>query len=40
MFFEPAAGMWSRRHVELSARARQHLTAVHAERWTVEAVES
>jgi UDP-N-acetylglucosamine diphosphorylase/glucosamine-1-phosphate N-acetyltransferase len=39
-FLETAARMMARRHVELSARARQHLTAVHAERWTLEAVES
>ena len=35
-FVETAARMMSRRHVELSDRARRHLTAVHAARWTVE----
>ena len=28
--------MMARRHVELSERARRHLAAVHAGRWTVE----
>jgi UDP-N-acetylglucosamine diphosphorylase/glucosamine-1-phosphate N-acetyltransferase len=35
-FVETAARMMARRHVELSARAHRHLTAVHAARWTVE----
>jgi hypothetical protein len=29
--------MMSRRHVELSDRARRHLMAVHEGRWTIEA---
>jgi UDP-N-acetylglucosamine diphosphorylase/glucosamine-1-phosphate N-acetyltransferase len=36
-FCETASRMMSRRHVELSDRARSHLIAVHAARWTVEA---
>ncbi|HVX39061.1 MAG TPA: putative sugar nucleotidyl transferase [Gemmatimonadaceae bacterium] len=35
-FVETAARMMSRRHVELTERARRHLTSVHAGRWTVE----
>jgi UDP-N-acetylglucosamine diphosphorylase/glucosamine-1-phosphate N-acetyltransferase len=35
-FCETASRMMSRRHVELSERARSHLIAVHAARWTVE----
>jgi UDP-N-acetylglucosamine diphosphorylase/glucosamine-1-phosphate N-acetyltransferase len=35
-FVETAARMMSRRHVELTDRARRHLTAVHSGRWTVE----
>jgi UDP-N-acetylglucosamine diphosphorylase/glucosamine-1-phosphate N-acetyltransferase len=35
-FCETASRMMSRRHVELSQRARTHLMAVHAARWTVE----
>jgi hypothetical protein len=35
-FCETASRMMSRRHVELSERARTHLIAVHAARWTVE----
>jgi hypothetical protein len=34
-FLEAAARMMSRRHVELTDRARRHLTAVHSGRWTV-----
>jgi UDP-N-acetylglucosamine diphosphorylase/glucosamine-1-phosphate N-acetyltransferase len=33
-FVETAATAMARRHVELSDRARQHLTAAHAARWT------
>ena len=35
-FVETAARMMSRRHVELTDRARRHLMSVHAGRWTVE----
>ena len=35
-FVETAARMMSRRHVELTDRARRHLTTVHSGRWTVE----
>jgi UDP-N-acetylglucosamine diphosphorylase / glucose-1-phosphate thymidylyltransferase / UDP-N-acetylgalactosamine diphosphorylase / glucosamine-1-phosphate N-acetyltransferase / galactosamine-1-phosphate N-acetyltransferase len=35
-FVETAARMMSRRHVELSERARRHLMTVHEGRWTVE----
>lgn len=35
-FLETAARMMSRRHIELSERARRHLGGVHARRWTVE----
>jgi UDP-N-acetylglucosamine diphosphorylase/glucosamine-1-phosphate N-acetyltransferase len=35
-FAETAARVMSRRHVELSDRARRHLASVHAARWTVE----
>jgi UDP-N-acetylglucosamine diphosphorylase/glucosamine-1-phosphate N-acetyltransferase len=35
-FLEAAARMMSRRHVELSDRARRHFEMVHASRWTVE----
>jgi hypothetical protein len=35
-FLEAAAKMMSRRHVELTDRARRHLTALHASRWTVD----
>jgi UDP-N-acetylglucosamine diphosphorylase/glucosamine-1-phosphate N-acetyltransferase len=35
-FCETAARMMSRRHVELTARARAHLVSVHAARWTVK----
>jgi UDP-N-acetylglucosamine diphosphorylase/glucosamine-1-phosphate N-acetyltransferase len=35
-FCETASRMMSRRHVELSERARTHLVAVHAARWSVE----
>jgi hypothetical protein len=35
-FLEAAERMMSRRHVELSDRARRHLTAAHAVRWTAE----
>lgn len=34
---ETAARMMSRRHVELTDRARRHLESMHKERWTVEA---
>jgi UDP-N-acetylglucosamine diphosphorylase/glucosamine-1-phosphate N-acetyltransferase len=34
-FLETAARMMSRRHIELSERARRHLVGVHARRWTV-----
>ena len=34
-FVETARRMMSRRHVELSARARHHLEAMHASRWKV-----
>jgi UDP-N-acetylglucosamine diphosphorylase/glucosamine-1-phosphate N-acetyltransferase len=33
-FVETAARMMTRRHVELTDRARRHLTSVHAGRWT------
>lgn len=33
-FVETAERMMARRHVELTDRARRHLTSVHAERWT------
>jgi hypothetical protein len=33
-FVETAARMMSRRHVELTDRARRHLASVHAGRWT------
>ncbi len=36
-FLETAARMMARRHVEVTDRARRHLTAAHAARWTVEA---
>jgi UDP-N-acetylglucosamine diphosphorylase / glucose-1-phosphate thymidylyltransferase / UDP-N-acetylgalactosamine diphosphorylase / glucosamine-1-phosphate N-acetyltransferase / galactosamine-1-phosphate N-acetyltransferase len=39
-FLETAARMMSRRHVELTERARRHLTGVHNGRWTVESTES
>jgi UDP-N-acetylglucosamine diphosphorylase/glucosamine-1-phosphate N-acetyltransferase len=35
-FIETAARVMSRRHVELTDRARRHLAAVHTRRWTVE----
>ncbi len=35
-FIETAARMMSRRHVELSDRARRHLMAVHEGRWTID----
>jgi UDP-N-acetylglucosamine diphosphorylase/glucosamine-1-phosphate N-acetyltransferase len=35
-FLETAARMMSRRHVELTERARRHLGGVHARRWTAE----
>ena len=35
-FLETAARMMSRRHVELTERARRHLAGVHASRWTVD----
>ena len=35
-FLETAARMMSRRHIELSERARRHLGSVHARRWTGE----
>jgi len=35
-FLETAARMMSRRHIELSERARRHLGVVHARRWTAE----
>jgi UDP-N-acetylglucosamine diphosphorylase / glucose-1-phosphate thymidylyltransferase / UDP-N-acetylgalactosamine diphosphorylase / glucosamine-1-phosphate N-acetyltransferase / galactosamine-1-phosphate N-acetyltransferase len=35
-FCETASRMMSRRHVELTDRARKHLVSVHAARWTVE----
>jgi UDP-N-acetylglucosamine diphosphorylase/glucosamine-1-phosphate N-acetyltransferase len=35
-FAETAARMMSRRHVELTSRARKHLASVHAARWKVE----
>ncbi len=35
-FLEAAERMMSRRHVELSDRARRHLIAAHAVRWTAE----
>jgi UDP-N-acetylglucosamine diphosphorylase/glucosamine-1-phosphate N-acetyltransferase len=35
-FCETATRVMSRRHVELSDRARKHLVSVHAARWTVE----
>jgi UDP-N-acetylglucosamine diphosphorylase/glucosamine-1-phosphate N-acetyltransferase len=35
-FLESAERMMSRRHVELSDRARRHLTAIHEGRWTVD----
>jgi UDP-N-acetylglucosamine diphosphorylase/glucosamine-1-phosphate N-acetyltransferase len=35
-FVETAARVMSRRHVELSDRARRHLTAVHEGRWTID----
>jgi len=34
-FVETAQRMMSRRHVELSERARRHLQAMHTGRWTV-----
>ena len=34
-FVETAQRMMSRRHVELSDRARRHLESMHAGRWTV-----
>jgi UDP-N-acetylglucosamine diphosphorylase / glucose-1-phosphate thymidylyltransferase / UDP-N-acetylgalactosamine diphosphorylase / glucosamine-1-phosphate N-acetyltransferase / galactosamine-1-phosphate N-acetyltransferase len=39
-FLETATRMMARRHVEMSERARRHLTAVHAGRWTVGSRES
>jgi UDP-N-acetylglucosamine diphosphorylase/glucosamine-1-phosphate N-acetyltransferase len=36
-FVETAARMMTRRHVELTDRARRHLEAMHAGRWTVDA---
>jgi UDP-N-acetylglucosamine diphosphorylase/glucosamine-1-phosphate N-acetyltransferase len=39
-FLETAARMMSRRHVELTDRARRHLAAVHAGRWTVKGQDS
>jgi UDP-N-acetylglucosamine diphosphorylase / glucose-1-phosphate thymidylyltransferase / UDP-N-acetylgalactosamine diphosphorylase / glucosamine-1-phosphate N-acetyltransferase / galactosamine-1-phosphate N-acetyltransferase len=35
-FTETAVRVMSRRHVELTERARRHLVSVHAARWTVE----
>jgi UDP-N-acetylglucosamine diphosphorylase/glucosamine-1-phosphate N-acetyltransferase len=35
-FLETVERMMSRRHIELSERARRHLGGVHARRWTVE----
>ncbi len=35
-FVATAARMMSRRHVELTERARRHLTAAHATRWTAD----
>ncbi len=35
-FLETAARMMARRHVELSDRARRHLTLAHEGRWTIE----
>jgi UDP-N-acetylglucosamine diphosphorylase / glucose-1-phosphate thymidylyltransferase / UDP-N-acetylgalactosamine diphosphorylase / glucosamine-1-phosphate N-acetyltransferase / galactosamine-1-phosphate N-acetyltransferase len=35
-FVETAARVMSRRHIELSDRARRHLMAAHEGRWTVE----
>ncbi|HEY4306463.1 MAG TPA: hypothetical protein VGM82_18455, partial [Gemmatimonadaceae bacterium] len=35
-FLVAAERMMSRRHVEMSDRLRQHLSSVHATRWTVE----
>jgi len=35
-FVETAARMMARRHVELTDRARRHLTSVHAGRWTID----
>ncbi|MGH7617469.1 MAG: putative sugar nucleotidyl transferase [Gemmatimonadaceae bacterium] len=35
-FTETATRVMARRHVELTDRARRHLTSVHATRWTVE----
>jgi len=35
-FVETAARMMTRRHVELTDRARRHLTSVHGGRWTAE----
>jgi hypothetical protein len=34
-FVETAGRMMARRHVELSARARRHLSRAHASRWSV-----
>jgi UDP-N-acetylglucosamine diphosphorylase/glucosamine-1-phosphate N-acetyltransferase len=39
-FLETATRMMARRHVEMSERARRHLTAVHVGRWTVGSRES
>jgi UDP-N-acetylglucosamine diphosphorylase / glucose-1-phosphate thymidylyltransferase / UDP-N-acetylgalactosamine diphosphorylase / glucosamine-1-phosphate N-acetyltransferase / galactosamine-1-phosphate N-acetyltransferase len=35
-FIETAARMMSRRHIELSDRARRHLAAAHTSRWTAD----
>ncbi|HEY4219638.1 MAG TPA: putative sugar nucleotidyl transferase [Gemmatimonadaceae bacterium] len=39
-FLEAASRMMARRQVTLTDRARRHLSAVHAERWSVEIAES